>query len=423
MFDLPLTAFLNGGVSPFHVVEETVSALNSCGFQALDEDESWHLVPGNSYYVVRSSSAVIAFRLPQKTPVAFQMAAAHGDSPCLKLKKIEKGEHYARVHVERYGGATLKTWFDRPLSLAGRVFLSRGAAVEEKLVRYDDALIIPSLAAHITKDFSGNDFCDMKTDLLPLLGDGAACDSLESLFGETGKILAHDLYLFAAEPAFTWGNGRFITSGRLDDLQCAYALLSALTEAENKNAVPLFALFNNEEIGSKTSSGADSDFLASIMKRIAASLSISEEEYAKILAQSFMISADNAHAAHPNHPECADLQSGACYMNGGIVIKNNANCKYTTDAFSEALVTALCNRENIPVQKYYNRADLLGGSTLGHHSAAHVPVASVDIGLAQLAMHSAVETAGAEDTEHLKRLMRAFFESSLVRDGKKYAWR
>jgi len=419
-----LSDFLNTCVTPFHVVEEMKRNLSSCGFKELKEDADWSLVSGGAYYTVRSSSSIIAFRIPTDAPRSFQMAAAHSDSPCFKIKNAVENDDYTRLRVEKYGSVNLPTWFDRPLSLGGRVFASQNGKIYEKLIRSDKKIVIPSVATHYKTEMEMN----LAVDLLPLLGDGndasAFTADVEAAAGAPfATILGKDLYLYSASEAFVWGDGKYITSPRLDDLQCVYALLHALTAAENTDAIPLLAVFHNEEVGSKTAQGADSDFLMQTLMRICSALGLGASEYARMLASSFMVSADNAHAVHPNHPELADAEGGRCYMNHGIVIKNTASERYATDGFSDALFGSLCQREDIPCQHYYNRADMNGGSTLGNLSCAHVSVHTVDIGLAQLSMHSAVETAGVEDTDFLEKLMTAYFSTRLLREENAFCWK
>lgn len=419
-----LCEFLNDCVTPFHTVKKLKDAFLAEGFTELKEGEDWLLVSGRSYFISRRAGAFVAFRVPSSRATSFQIAAAHCDSPCFLVKSTQRGNAYTRFSVEKYGGLTDATWLDRPLSFGGRVMVGKDGRIKEHLFRYDDTLLIPSLAPHLTKDKDGAAL-DIKTDLLPLLSDREA--SLDEILAvaigcKKEEIVSKDLYVYSAQPAFLWNEGRYISSARLDDLQCVFALSKGLLAAENSRAVSVLAICNHEEIGSATDAGADSSWLSDILERIACALGKDKSAYFKMLDGSFMISADNAHAVHPAHPELSDGEDGRVYMNGGVVIKHSARRRYSTDAFSEAMVSSLCQEENIPYQHYYNRADMPGGSTLGPLSIKHLPLPTVDLGLAQLAMHSAMETAGAEDTQHLERLMRAYFSVSLAESDGSFFW-
>lgn len=418
-----LCEFLDASVTSYHAVSECKKILLESGFTELSETDSWLLLAGASYFFMRGGS-LIAFKIPLGKASSFLLASAHSDSPAFLVKDERCEGTYTRLSVEKYGGPIDESWFDRPLSLGGRVMISTPNGIKERLIRMEDTLLIPSLAPHLSKDVKNKEK-DVKTDLLPLWCDGEKrlSSALASeLCCAEEDILGRDLYLFSAQKAFLWNGDKYISSPRLDDLQCVFALLHGLISAESRNAVSLLAVFDHEEIGSRSSAGADSSLLEGTLERISFLLGKNDEEYAKMLGASFMISADNAHAVHPAHPELADGEGGRVYMNGGIVIKHSAAHRYATDAFSEAMLVALAKRENIPYQSYYNRPDMRGGTTLGPISLCHATVPTVDVGLAQLAMHSANETAGAEDTLYLTALARAYFSSSLSRVGDVYKW-
>lgn len=424
-----LLAFLDDAVTPFHAVKEVVAILEENGFTALSEREAFKIKKGGKYYVTRNSSSLIAFCVPDKEASAFKMASAHTDFPAFRVKEtVDSTTHYTRLAVERYGGTLSTTWFDRPLSVAGRIFARADGAVKEYLVNMQkEYVVIPSLAIHLNRDANTKaPLVDPKCDMLPLAADTEAPAFLEKVYASAcvcaSDVLSTELYLYASSPAFVWGDRRLVTSARLDDLMCVYGLLAGFVRAEHRDAVSVLALFDNEEVGSTTKQGADSSFLLDTLERIAESLGKSSAEYKQMIANSFMISADNAHAVHPNHPELADKEGGRVYMNEGIAIKHSSNAKYTTDACSEALLIALCEANGIPYQKYHNRADLLGGSTLGNISCSHVSVSSVDIGLAQLAMHSAVETAGLLDLDYLISLSEHYYASTLAFEEGAWKW-
>jgi len=418
-----LCEFLDACVTPYHTASEVKRILLENGFEEIFEDKDWSFISGGAYFFTHGG-ALIAFKIPCGDVSAFQLAAAHSDSPCFFVKSERTEGAYTRLSVEKYGGMIPESWFDRPLSLAGRIMLRGEKGVEQKFFRYDDALVIPSLAPHLSKDVKDKAL-DIKSDLLPVLsGEKKTLASLisSSLSCEEKDILSKEVYLISAQKAFLWNEDKYVSSPRLDDLQCVFALLCGLIASKNEHAIPLLAIFSSEEVGSLSGEGADSTILCDTLERIALAIGKSSVDYAKMRSASFMLSADNAHAVHPAHPELSDKDTGGVYINGGIVLKHSASHSYATDAFSEGLIVSLLKKENIPYQSYYNRADMRGGSTLGPISLRHVSVPTVDVGLAQLAMHSAVETAGAEDTEHFSNLAKAYFSVSLSRKGDAYAW-
>ncbi|MCQ2386446.1 MAG: M18 family aminopeptidase, partial [Clostridia bacterium] len=376
---------------------------------------------GGKYYVTRNMSSLIAFRVPQKTGKGFQVAAAHTDSPAFCVKKaVEKGE-YTLLSVEKYGGMIYSTWFDRPLSVAGRVMVRTEQGVKGLPVKLDEnCLIIPSLAIHFDREVNQGKKYTVGTDLRPLFGSARDVRAFERRIAEAAgvspeDILSSDLYLYVRQKAYEWGSGgEFITSPRLDDLDCVYALAKGFLDAEEGEAVSVFAAFHNEEVGSSSVQGADSTFLTDILFRIADALTKGKEEAAAMVSRSYFISADNAHAIHPNHPETADEAGGICFLNKGVVIKHNASGKYATDAFSDALFESLCRENGVDIQHYTNPPDIAGGSTLGKIAGTPFSVPMIDVGLPQLAMHSAVETAGRKDTDALSRVIKAFYSSVLT---------
>lgn len=410
--------FAEQAPTAFHAAAGFREMLQEQGFTELKETDPWLVDAGGRYYVMRNDSALIAFEVPETGFSPFRIVAAHSDSPAFKLKESfeDAGEYYVRLNVEKYGGMIMSSWMDRPLSVAGRLAVREGDGVGIRLINLDrDAVLIPNQAIHFNREVNEGYRFDPQTDMLPLYGDQDAKGGLMKEIAEAAgireaDILGHDLFLYCRERASVWGAGdAFFSCARIDDLECAWAGMTALTESSARDAVNVCAVFDNEEVGSSTRQGADSSFLYDTLTRLGFALGASDGEIRAAVAGSFMISADNAHALHPNHPEKYDRQNRA-YMNKGVVIKHNANQKYTTDAVSSARFVMICEQAGVPVQHFVNRSDLPGGSTLGNISNTHVSMETVDIGLAQLAMHSVCETAGTKDLEYLTRALKAFWQ-------------
>ena len=409
-----LQAFLDASHSVYHAAAYLENVLKEAGYTRLAERDSWELIPGGNYYLTRGGSAVLAFRIPAETPVGFVMSASHSDRPTFKMK--ENGEltgAYTRLATEKYGGMLMAPWLDRPLSIAGRVLVETENGAAEKLVDIDrDLLLIPNVAIHMNRQANDGYKWNPAVDTLPLLGGKNAAGKLEKLLEEAagGKILGRDLYLYIREKASVWGiDGEYLSAAALDDLECAWCCTQGFLKAAPSRSVPVLCVFDSEEVGSNSVQGAASMLLESTLERICGALKL---ELPRMLAQSFMVSADNAHAVHPNHPEFAD-PTNAPVMNGGVVLKHNAAQRYTTDAISAAVFRKVCGKAGVPVQTYYNRADVPGGSTLGHISLMHVSVPTADIGLPQLAMHSCYETAGVQDAVWLEEAMTAYYGTTL----------
>ena len=415
--------FLKASPTAFHAVDSLCSLLQEQGFSPLQECKPWEIIPGGKYYVTRNRSSVIAFTLPEGTPASFRIVASHSDSPTFKIKEnaeLTVREKYVQLNTERYGGMIFSSWFDRPLSVAGRVLYKDENGIHTRLVKIDrDLVMIPNVAIHMNREVNNGYKYNAQVDLMPLYGDITAKGSFRKLIAdacgiEEDAIVGNDLYLYNRMPGTVWGaNNEFISAPRLDDLECAYASVCALKDLPDQGHVNLCCVFDNEEVGSGTKQGADSTFLSDVLERIASCLNMNSEAYRMALSASFMLSADNAHATHPNHPEYADSLNQV-EMNKGIVIKFNANQKYTTDGVSAAMFHQLCKDAGVPVQHFANRSDLLGGSTLGNISGAHVSINTLDIGLAQLAMHSCYETAGVKDLSWMIQGMHAFYASKIT---------
>jgi len=417
-----LLHFIEESPSAYHVIDNMRKTLLEKGFVELKENDSWTIQASKGYFVVRNDSSMIAFRMPAKKTKGFHIVASHSDSPTFKVKEnaeMTVEERYIRLNTEKYGGMILSTWLDRPLSVAGRIVVkgAKGDA-QVKLVNVDkDLLVIPNVAIHMNRDINSKCEYNAQTDMLPLMTLGGSKESEKLLLQQAAvaakveleSILSHDLFLYVREKGRILGAGKeFILSPKLDDLQCVYTSLQAFVSKKPKSYTNVLAVFDNEEVGSSTAQGADSTFLQDVLLRIGEALGLNHGAYCGLIADSFLISADNAHAVHPNHPEKAD-PTNRPYVGGGIVIKYHGGQKYTTDAVSAAKLKLLCEKAGLHYQTYTNRSDVAGGSTLGNISTAHVSLSSVDIGLPQLAMHSAVETAGVQDTEDAVRLFEVFY--------------
>ena len=415
-----LMDFLDSSVTMFHAINECEKVLQKSGFIYLPENEKWDINKGK-YYTKRNSSSLIAFDIAEGD-YHFQISAAHSDSPTFKLKDkpIIEANGYLKLNVEGYGGMINATWLDKPLTLSGRVMVNTDTGIETRLLHINrDLFIIPNVPIHFNREINKGFAFNNQVDMLPILSAGnlkeADFDNIlaKELGIEAEAILAKDLYLVNRQKAAIIGfDNELISSGRLDDLECVYTSLRGFVEAENKNHINVFAVFDNEEVGSITKQGAMSTFLASTLDRVNTALGKSKEEYYTAIAKSMLISCDNAHAIHPNHPELFDVKNRPV-LNQGIAIKESANQKYTTDAFSRSILRKILEKKNIPYQTFANRSDIAGGSTLGNLSNTAVSMNAVDIGLPQLAMHSAYETAGTKDVGYAFDTLKAFFETNI----------
>ena len=381
-----LLEFIEKSPTAFQTVANLKEVFAGLGFWELKETEEWETEPGQGYYVTRNDSSLIAFRMPQTdTPKGFHISAAHGDSPAFKVKESPEmavEAAYLKLNTEKYGGMILSTWLDRPLSVAGRVIVRGKAGMETRLVNIEkDLCVIPNVAIHMNREMNKGVEYNPQTDMLPL-------------YGEWGRIFGE--------------GGEFVLSPRLDDLQCVYASAKGFAESTPVDYINVCAIFDNEEVGSGTKQGADSTFLEDTLWRIGECMGLDRGGVLRLIADSFLISADNAHAVHPNHPEKAD-PTNRPYLNRGLVIKFHGSQRYATDGVSAARMRSICEKAKVPCQAYANRSDIPGGGTLGNVSTSHVSLSTVDIGLPQLAMHSAVETAGVKDTKYAVEAFKAFF--------------
>ena len=420
--------FIENSPSCFHAIQTITEELKQDGFIELIEGKPWELEKGKKYYVTRNLSSVIAFKMPNNNLKSFHIVASHSDSPTFKIKEnaeIEVNNKYVKLNTEKYGGMICSTWFDRPLSIAGRILIKDSNTVKTHLINIDkDLVIIPNLAIHMNREVNDGYKYNAQVDMLPLYGDNSAKGSLiKTIAQEAGVeqecILGTDLFLYNRMNGRQIGvNNEYTSAPRLDDLECAFTSLKSFINSNSQNSASVYCVFDNEEVGSGTKQGADSTFLYDVLRRINISLGNSEEDYYRLIASSFMVSADNAHALHPNHSGKSD-PTNKVYMNDGIVIKYNANQKYTTDGVSASIFKSICDSVNVPYQTFTNRSDILGGSTLGNISNAHVSLNTIDIGLAQLAMHSTYETAGAKDIDFMIKAIEAFYNTSIeqIQDG------
>ena len=418
--------FVRRSPSAFHAIHTICAQLDAAGFARLDEGEPFAVAPGSRCYVTRNQSSVIAFTVPQQGFSPFAIVASHSDSPTFKLKAGYEEEalgQYIRLNVERYGGMIMSTWLDRPLSIAGRALVREDGALRTHLVDLErDAVLIPNMPIHFNREINDGYKFNPQVDLLPLYGDaqakGALAAEIASLCGAKPEdVLSADLFLYNRTPGSVWGaHGEFFSCPRIDDLECAYTSLQAFLTAKHAAHISVYAVFDNEEVGSSTKQGADSSFLTDVLARVGAALGADDAALRTAACRSFMVSADNAHAVHPNHPEKYDAENRV-FMNSGVVIKHNANQKYTTDAVSSAIFSEICAKAGVPVQHFANRSDVLGGSTLGNIANTHLSMNTVDIGLAQLAMHSSYETAGAKDVAYMTAALRRFYETEIEMHG------
>lgn len=420
--------FLNAGVSPFHAVREAAAWLDAAGYTALSETAYWNLKPGKGYYITRNGSSLIAWRIPAHAIGGWRITASHSDSPTWRVKNtaIPAGP-CTKLEVEGYGSMNMATWLDRPLTVAGRAVVKTADGVECRPVYLDqDLCVIPSLAIHMDRAVNDGHKYNPQIDMQPLLG-AAGCTSLAALVAQAAHcaqedLLESELSLVTRQKAARIGpDGEYFISPRIDDLECAattlLGFLAAAPETDSACA-PVWAMLDNEEVGSGTRQGANSTFLRDTLDRIVEATPHAAQAQQRAFANSFCLSADNAHARHPNFAEKADPANPVA-LGGGVVLKVNASQKYTTNGLSGALFRQICARAGVPVQLFANRADLPGGSTLGNLQSHTVPVPMADIGLAQLGMHSAVETAACADAEAMVKAVEEFYRIHLraVGDG------
>ncbi|PJF19815.1 putative aspartyl aminopeptidase [Paramicrosporidium saccamoebae] len=446
-----LLKFLDASPSPFHAVEECRQLLEAAGFQRLSESAAWKLNPNGRYFFTRNGSSLVAFTVGgqvvrgiEKNSTAVKIVAAHTDSPCLRVKPLSKKrckDGFLQVAVETYGGGLWHTWFDRDLGVAGRlVTASKEGTLRERLVKIDRPILrVPTLAIHLDRGVNSEGFkFNSELQLIPILASETMNAKNEwinaekteensglhqSLFealrdaskSDQDEIVGLDLCLFDVQKASLGGvYNEFIQSARLDNLFMTFtglqSFIDSLGSVEKDGDIRMLSLFDNEEVGSLSSSGAESTLVGSTVNRILSSLDSSQQTEA-VLARSFLLSADMAHAVHPNYSDKHD----ECHrptLHKGIVLKFNSNQRYTTNSRSAAFIKSLASKNGVPLQDFMVRNDSPCGSTIGPILAAQLGLQAVDVGAPQLSMHSIREMAGTEDVEHSIRLFRAFYEGS-----------
>lgn len=412
--------FLNAGVSAFHSTAAAAAILEENGYQNCPESAAWQLAPGGKYYTTRNGSAIMAWRMPKGSLTGWHAAASHSDSPTWRVKKLDCAEDkvFAKAETEGYGGMIMPSWLDRPLSVAGRVLVRRENGLDMRLVDMKkDMALIPRVAIHLNRDGNNGTKYNPAQDLVALYAGGEQKGSFDREIAAAAgcqpeDIVARDLFLYNNQPGTVWGPaGEFLSAPRLDDLACVFACTQGFLTAHETTAIPVLCVFDNEEIGSETKQGAASAFLPETLTAITSALGLTSGDYRRLVANSFLLSCDNGHARHPNHPELADANE-APVLNGGVVVKHSP--RYATDAVSAAAFQEICRRAQVPTQHYANRPDQAGGATLGNIANTKLPVNTVDIGMAQLAMHSCFETMGSRDVAHFVRAVTACYEAALT---------
>ncbi len=423
-----LIDFCYASPTAYQAVEQVKETLLKAQFQELKEEEAWKLKAGKKYFFSRNDSALVAFVVGSKkvSETGFRIVGAHTDSPGFRIKpaaEMLSENKYLKLNTEVYGGPILNTWLDRPLAIAGRIVLKSKNALQPKvkLVNINKPVcIIPNISVHMNPEVNKGGTLNRQNDTLPFLGllqeklskDGFLLDLLAAeLKIKPAEVIDFDLFLYEYEKGCLTGiNNELISSARIDDLQAVYAGITALSELKKTEAPCVMACFDNEEVGSATRQGADSKLLASSLERIALSGGRSREDYFRALARSFIVSADGAHAVHPNMGQKCDPTTRPI-INGGLAIKISANKSYTSDAVSSACFSQICLKAGVATQKFVNRSDMRGGSTIGPISATQVGINSVDVGVPMLAMHSIRELCGVEDHLAMYKALQAFFNS------------
>ncbi len=415
--------FIKNSPTGFHTIASIKSILSNEGYVQLHEEEGWHLTSNGKYFVIRNQSSIVAFHIGNELDgYSFQIVASHSDSPCFKVKEnaqIAVGDAYTQLNTEGYGGMLCATWLDRPLSLAGRLLIKEDRQLISKLIHIDrDLVLIPNLAIHYNRRANEGIAYNKQIDMLPLFGSKLDKNTYYQLLAKEAGVDADavygaDIFVYNRSEPSVWGaKQEYFSAPRLDDLECVYTTLQGFIKGYHPQTIQVYACFDNEEVGSMSKQGAASTFLSDVLHRINENLGKTNEDYHRALASGFMVSADNAQALPPSHPEKADVHNHVL-MNHGIVLKANAAQHYTSDAISIALFKRICEQAKVPWQSFVNRSDEAGGGTLGNIAQTHVSLHTIDIGLAQLAMHSAYETAGVNDVDAMISAMTEFFSSRI----------
>ncbi len=422
-----LISFINESPVACYAIKNVSNILKQKGYKEVKEYQAYTFKQGDKVFIIRNDSTIVAFNIGKEVSENnpyFHVVVSHADSPSFKIKPEANSttDKYNKINVAPYGGMIAPTWFDRPLSIAGKVVINEGNTIKTELVNLVDyTLFIPNICIHFNRDINSGYTYNMAVDLQPFSAfedDSSLKDEIaSSLKIKKEEIVNFDLFLYNKESGIVWGKkNEFISSSRLDDLMCVYTSTVAFSESNNDKAINVLYIADNEEVGSSSNQGADSDFLKSSFLRICKDLSL---QYEVAVANSFLISADNGHAVHPNKPSLTDSDN-KIYMNKGIAIKFNATGAYTSDAISSAIFQKICDNASVPYQFFTNRSDVRGGATLGRILLSQISLMSVDIGLAQLAMHSTYETAGTKDIKYAIDAFKEFYSSNIVIDGNSY---
>lgn len=413
-----LVDFLNKSHSEYNACNNIKNILLENNFIELNEGDNFEVERGKNYFLTRNDSSIVAFKIPAMLRrFDFTIMASHLDSPCLKIK-MDNGVRsygYHKLNVEVYGGLITSTWLDKPLSIAGRIFYKNNDKVETKIIDIDKpVLIIPNVCIHFNRNINNGFIYNPEVDLKPIMSLGEENNSIMKLLCsytslKEEDVISYDLNVYNYEKSMVGGiNNEFLISPKIDNLESAYLSLRSFLDSGETENIKVYVSFDNEEIGSETYGGADGDFLKNTLKRISNSLGFSENNFYAALANSFLVSIDNGHAVHPNHPELSD-PNNLVYLNKGPIIKFNSNMAYMSDAYTSSLVVDVCKKNNIPYQFFYNKSDVRGGSTLGALSTSQIGIKTCDIGCAQLSMHSSYETAGTKDVDYMYELIKDIY--------------
>lgn len=408
----------------FHVIKKNIEILEKNGFTKLNESNAWNIQPGKSYYVTRNNSSLIAFKIPKtKKFKGFMIGASHSDHPCYKLiNNAEEtiDENYKLAIIEEYPKSIEYTWFDNPLSVGGKVTVKTKDGFDTKIVNVDRPLLmIPSLASHMQREFDNKEENFVfETRMKPLFSTDSKSNLLDIVLKENKinkkDVIDCELFVYRQSDPILWGaNNEFMSSRAIDDQLSVFCSLYAILDSNPKESIPVHAVFDNEEIGSFTTQGASSSYLADILFEITCGLGISNDDYIRMMANSFGLSIDNAHALHPNFTDKYN-KIAKTYIGKGAVIKKAASYAYCTNATSYSILYSLCNKNNIKIQEYYNRPGITPGTTLAKEVLPKSSIIGCDVGVAQLAMHSGFETCGTNDVLELKKMVEAVYSATIT---------
>lgn len=422
MIENKLLNFINTSPTCFNVVSNLEKEFLDNDYIKLKENEKFILEKGKKYFIKRNNSSLIAFTIGKNINenYSYKIVASHTDSPCFKLKPRYEGKTsiYNKINIEPYGGMINSTWLDRPLSIAGRIIYKDNNEIKEKIINIDKpCLMIPNKCIHFVRDMNNGHIYNYDKDLQPFYTQEDSMSLLQIIENETkinkNSIINFDLFTYNYEKGYLWGNqNEYISCSRLDDLECVFISKESLLSSKDDFNINVACFFNNEEVGSLSYQGAESDFLIKTLTRINNALSFDDETFNCAISKSFILSCDNAHAVHPNDESITDRYNQV-FMNKGVVIKSNAKENYISNGLSSSIVQIMCEESSTPYQFFANRSDIPGGSTLGNFSNNQVSILGCDIGLSQLAMHSSFETAGSKDIQYLYNLLNHFYSNSI----------